>query len=116
MITIEHKDNLVVAAVFGEFTLADIREFEEAVLYKLKFEGRPNLLLDLSDMTGFTLDVAWEDFKFSRDHGNAFARIAVVTGSRWIAWAAWLSRVFVDSEIQVFDDANLAEDWVTPPA
>lgn len=114
MITVEHKDDLVIAAVFGEFTLADFKEFEQAVLHKIQFHGKPRLLLDLNDMTGFTLDVAWEDIKFSREHGNQFDRVAVVTGSRWLAWAAWLSGAFVDSEIQVFEDANLAEDWVAP--
>ena len=114
MITVEHKNNLIVAAAFGEFTLADYKEFEQAVLSLPKGEHKPNLLIDLSDMAGFTLDVAWEDIKFGHEHGNDFARVAVVTSSRWMTWAAWLSKAFVDSEIQVFEDANLAEDWVTP--
>ncbi|MBZ0093616.1 MAG: SpoIIAA family protein [Burkholderiales bacterium] len=114
MITIEHKGDLVIAAVFGEFTLTDFKEFEEAILYKFKFHGKPALLLDLHDMADFTLDVVWEDIKFGREHGNDFAKIAVVSDSRWVDWAAWLSKTFLDSEIQVFEDINLAEDWVAP--
>ncbi len=34
MITIQEADNLISVAVFGEFTLADFKEFEEQVLYK----------------------------------------------------------------------------------
>ncbi|MEO7559423.1 MAG: STAS/SEC14 domain-containing protein, partial [Nitrosospira sp.] len=38
MITIEETDNLINVAVFGEFTLADYKEFEEQVIYKSRFE------------------------------------------------------------------------------
>lgn len=111
MITVETRDHLVTASVFGEFTLADFQQFEQAVLFQIQFKGRPALLVDLSDMTGATLDVAWEDIRFTREHGGEFSRVAVVTGSRWLVWSAWLNRLFVDSEIQVFEDFNLAQDW-----
>jgi len=113
MITIENQDNLVNAAVFGEFNLADVKEFEEAVLFHVRFQGRVNVLLDLRDMTDFTIDVAWEDFKFAHQHQYDFWKIAVVTDSRWLAWTAWLSGAFVDAGIQVFEDYDKAKAWVT---
>ena len=112
MITIEHKGNLVNAAVLGEFTLADAKEFEEIVLLHVKTQKRINLLLDLRDMTDFTLDVAWEDFRFAHQHQYDFWKIAVVTDNRWLAWTAWLSSAFVDAGIQVFDEYEKAQDWV----
>jgi hypothetical protein len=111
MITIENQDNLVNAAVFGEFSLADMKEFEEAVLYHIQFQGRVNVLLDLRDMTDFTIDVAWEDFKFAHQHQYDFWKIAVVTDSRWLAWTAWLSGAFVDAGMQVFEDYDKAKAW-----
>ena len=77
MIVIDHQQGLVNVAVFGEFTLADYKEFEEVVNYKVKFEGPVDLFYDLSQMAGLTVDVAWEDLKFSRAHANDFKRIAV---------------------------------------
>ena len=117
MITIEHKDNLVNAAVLGEFTLADAREFEEIVLLHVKTQERINLLLDLRDMLNFTLDVAWEDFKFTHEHQYDFWKIAIVTDNRWLAWTAWLSSVFVDAGVVVFDEYEKAREWVaeSPP-
>jgi len=112
MITIEHRENLVNAAVFGEFSLADAKEFEDAVLFHVKFQGRVSVLLDLRDMTGFTIDVAWEDFKFAHQHQYDFWKIAVVTDKRWLAWTAWLSGAFVDAGIQVFDEVEKAQGWV----
>ena len=47
MIVTDHKDKLVTVTVYGEFTLADYREFEELVNFKVKFEGPVNLLLSL---------------------------------------------------------------------
>lgn len=112
MIAIEHKAHGVLATVVGEFTLADYKEFEENVLYELKFHGIPNLLIDLSEMKSYTLDVVWEEIRFSRAHASDFGRIAIVTTDQWTTWATWLARLFVDSDVQVFDTDSEAESWV----
>ncbi|MBS4096365.1 MAG: STAS/SEC14 domain-containing protein [Sulfuricella sp.] len=112
MITIENREHLVNAAVFGEFTLADVHDFEMAVNHHIRFEGRVNILLDLRDMADFSVDVAWEDFKFAHHHQYDFWKIAVVTDNRWVAWTAWLSSAFVDAGIQVFEGYEQAEAWV----
>lgn len=112
MITIEQKNSLVNIAVLGEFTLADYQEFEQAVLHGIKSRGKVNVLFDLRDMLGFTLDVAWEEIKFNREHRHDFGKIAVVTGNQWVSWSAWLPELFVDAEIQLFDNYELARDWV----
>jgi len=112
MITTEHGNGLVSVAVFGEFTLADYKEFEELVLYKLKFEGKQNLLMDLRDMTGFTIDVAWEEIRFSREHKQDFGRIAIVTDDQWMTWSAWISQLFVEADVQVFPNDEEARQWV----
>ena len=113
MISISLKDNLVNVSVFGEFAIADYKEFEEAVLFGLKFQGTVNVLIDLRDMLGFTVDVAWEEIKFSRQHAQDFGKIAVVTDDQWITWSAWLSRAFVDANVQVFADYEAAQAWVS---
>ena len=113
MITIEQTNNLVNAAVLGEFTIADFKTFEEQSLYKLKTSGAVNLLFDLRDMVSYTIDVAWEELKFfSREHNHDFSKIAVVTDNQWITWQAWLSRIFVDADIRVFTDYVEAQAWV----
>ncbi|MBX9847686.1 MAG: STAS/SEC14 domain-containing protein [Rhodocyclaceae bacterium] len=112
MIAIDHKGTLVTVTVLGEFTLADYTEFEALVNYKVDFEGPVDLYLDLREMLSFTVDVLWEDIKFSREHANDFRRIAIVTESQWITWSAWLNKVFLDTELQVFEDADEARAWV----
>jgi hypothetical protein len=113
MITIEQTENLVNIAVLGEFTIADFKSFEEQSLYKLKSPGELNLLFDLRAMVRYTLDVAWEEVKFfRREHKHDFNKIAVVTDNQWLTWTAWLSRIFVDADIEVFTDYEEAKAWV----
>lgn len=112
MIVVEQEKQHVEAVVLGEFTLADFKEFEEAVLHWIKFIGPVNLLVDLRQMLGFTVDVAWEDIRFSRQHVNDFNRIAVLTDSQWLAWSAWLSQLFTQAEVRVFDDEVAARAWL----
>ena len=112
MITINNEaQGLVISAVLGEFTLDDFNEFENAVEHALKFQGSTNLLVDLRDMIGFTLDVAWEEIRFTRQHAYDFERIALVTGSEWQEWSAWLTRLFTEADMQVFEDYEAALAW-----
>ena len=112
MIVIQHQDQLVEFAVLGEFTLADFKEFEELVLYKIKFSGPVNLFVDLREMLGLTIDVALEEMRFSRAHVNDFARIAVLTDSQWASWSVWLSQLFVNAEVRVFAEEDAARIWL----
>jgi hypothetical protein len=112
MIVTDHKDNLVSVAILGEFTLADFRELEELVGHTVKFEGPVNLLLDFREMAAFTVDVAWREIRFTREHAGDFARVAVLTHSQWVTWSAWLSRAFVAADVEVFEDEAEARGWL----
>ena len=63
-------------------------------------------------MLSFSVDVAWEEIRFSREHANDFDRVAILTGNEWIAWSAWINRQFVDADIELFDDIEQAEAWL----
>ncbi|MGH8678575.1 MAG: STAS/SEC14 domain-containing protein [Burkholderiales bacterium] len=112
MISIEHEDRLTVVGVFGEFKIADYRRFEEEVGKQLARQGAMNLLIDLRDMLGFTLDVAIEDLKFAREHAHDIGRIAILSERDWVAWITLLSRLFMDAEIRVFDSEPQAREWL----
>ncbi len=112
MIAIDHKEKLVTVAVLGEFALADFKEFEELVNFKVHFGGQVSLLLDLREMVNFTVDMVLEEIKFSRAHQGDFNRIAVLTASPWVAWTAWLEQVFVSADVRVFRDAEDAQAWL----
>ena len=113
MITVDFQHGVVSAIVLGEFTLDDFTEFEEFLIEKNLFDSQPNLLFDLSEMAGFTVDMAVEEIKFSRLHGGDFKRIAVVTESQWVAWSAWLEQSFVSADLRVFDAPEEARAWLS---
>jgi hypothetical protein len=112
MITINTEPQLIAVTVLAEFTLSDYQEFETAVALALAAHRKPNLLFELREMTGYTLDVAWEEIRFSRRHADDFPKVAVVTTNQWVIWSAWLSQFFVASDIQVFEDAETAHAWL----
>ena len=116
MISIQDTDTCLNVAVLGEFTLADMKELEQQVLHQIKFQGTANLLVDLRDMLGYTVDVAWEELKFTRSHAREFGRVAVVTDNQWVVWSAWLESLFTDAEIETFSDYDQALAWVDAPA
>lgn len=112
MIAIDHSGKLVTVTVLGEFVLADYKEFEDMVRSTLASGGKVSLLIDLRQMAGFTVDVAWEDIKYTRSHPDDFDKIAVVTDSQWVIWSAWLSQMFINADLQVFDDDEEARRWL----
>ena len=112
MIQIDIDNNTLHATILGEFTLADFQEFEKSMLYGMQFQGKVNLVMDLRDMLDFTIDVAWEELRFSRDHPNQFNKIAIITDDQWLTWSTWLNRLFIDAEIQVFTTLELADEWI----
>ena len=111
MINLSTENNIVILSVMGEFAVSDFKQFEEHIAYAAKL-GPVNLLIDLRDMIGYSVDVVWEEIKFAHQHQYDFDKVAVVTSSQWMAWSAWLQRIFVDADIEVFEDFAEAQVWV----
>jgi hypothetical protein len=112
MIKLDTNGNQIAVTVMGQFTLDDYREFEQAVGYGVQFKGAVSVLFDLRDMLSYSVDVAWEELKFSREHKNDFDRIAILTGDQWVAWSMWVNRLFMSADIRLFDDLDMAQAWV----
>ena len=112
MISLDIKNNQIAVSVMGQFTIDDYREFEQAVNYGIQFQGTVDLLFDLRGMLSYSLDVAWEELKFSREHKNDFGRIAILTDDQWTAWSMWINRSFMSADIRLFDDLEMAQAWV----
>ncbi|HEY9099358.1 MAG TPA: STAS/SEC14 domain-containing protein [Thiobacillus sp.] len=112
MIKLDANNNQIAVSVMGQFTLEDYREFEQAVNHGIQFQGMVNVLFDLRDMLSYSVDVAWEELKFSREHKNDFGRVAILTGDQWVAWSMWINRLFMSGDIRLFEDLDAATEWV----
>ena len=116
MIVIEQKNEVLTVHVYSELSLDDFKEFENAVNDELKQYDHVNLLLDLSSMTRFSVDVALEELRFSKEHSRDYEKIAVITESQWLAWASWLAAAFVSADVRQFDTVESATAWLTETA
>lgn len=112
MIVINENKDLLEMHVYGELTLADYREFETAVGRELRKAPKIRLLLDLANMAGYTLDVAWEEIRFTRTHAHDFRRIAIVSDTQWAPWLSWINAAFSDAETRIFDSNEEALAWL----
>jgi len=114
MITIRQHGDATLATIFGQFQLADFQELEAALDARRALPGAAtvDLLIDLRDMASFTVDVAWEELRYSRSHAHDFHRIAVLTHTQWALWSAWIPRAFVDAEVKVFEAMAPAAEWL----
>ncbi len=114
MITIQHEGGLTVVGVFARLEIADFRRLEEEIESQLRLPGRLDLLVDMRGMLGYTLDVAFEDLRFTRQHAHDVGRIAILSENDAVIWTALLSELFVRAQIRVFDDERFAREWLRP--
>ena len=109
MIRIEKVEGALYVDVFGEFTDADFREFEQHAMYEIRFHGPLNLLVA---MLSYTLDVLWDEIRFLRAHRQEFSHVAVVSSSEFQTWSTWLSRLYTGAEFAVFSERAEAQAWL----
>lgn len=113
MIAIETRNDILEVGVYAELTLADYRRFEETVSGRnVHSTPKHKLLFDVRTMAGFTVDVAWEEIKFTRAHAHDFRRIAIVTSGQWAPWVSWVAGAFSDAEVMLFEEPDAAEAWL----
>jgi hypothetical protein len=112
MITTDLMPERVEMRAYGKMTLADCKAFEEASDYRVRFNGPIDLLFDLRSMTGYSLDVAIEEWRYVRAHTSDFRKIALLTDDQFVTWGAWLSQFFTDADIRIFQTERAARHWL----
>lgn len=112
MITTDVRQDRVEIRAYGRLTLSDCQTFEQLSDYRVRFSGPIDLLLDLRSMTGYSLDVALEEWRYLRAHNTSIRRIALVTDDQFVTWGAWFSQFFTQADIRVFDSEHGARRWL----
>lgn len=112
MIVTNEDQEVLEMQVFGELTLTDYKEFERAVGHELRTSPKIKLLLDFTNMSGYTIDVAWEEIKFTRAHAHDFRRIAIVSDTQLAPWLSWINAAFSDAACRIFDNRDEARGWL----
>jgi universal stress protein A len=91
----------------------DYKIFRPKLEQLFKEEGRPlSLLIKLENFKGWTAKAAWEDMKIGFEHYDDFLRIAIVGETHWEKMISGFSDLFIDAEVQYFENEMLALDWI----
>lgn len=112
MISIQNTDYGLDVAIFNEFTLDDFKAFEQAILTRVKQGDRPSLLIDLTNVLDFTIDMAIEELRFTFEHDSEIGKIAIAVTDTWMNIAAHLAGWFVENTLKYFDNAEEARAWI----
>ena len=83
----------------------------DAALQGVK-EPKINALIDVSDMEGWELRAAWDDFTLMLEHGSEFKKVAIFGRSQWQGTVAKMASWFVSGEIRFFEDIKSALMWL----
>jgi hypothetical protein len=68
--------------------------------------------IDGSELEGWELRAAWDDFKLGLKHGNVFDKIAIFGNKKWQEFAAKVGSWFISGEVKYFEDADEAWTWL----
>ena len=71
-----------------------------------------NVLVDGTELDGWELRAAWDDFKLGLKHGNEFRKIAIYGNKNWQEISAKIGGWFISGEVKYFDDLENALTWI----
>ncbi|NUE67090.1 MULTISPECIES: STAS/SEC14 domain-containing protein [Snodgrassella] len=112
MISIHEQSYGLSVVLHNEFTLGDFRQLEEALLKAIEQVQFPNLLLDMSQMKDFTVDMALEHLRFLRQHAHDFGRTAIIVDDIWIRLGARFANLLTLQRPKYFNDKHTAQKWL----
>lgn len=112
MISIREQRYGLDVALFNEFTLTDFKQLEEALLKRHREQEKPSLLLDLTGLKDFTLDMALEELRFVRNHEHVFGHVAIIVEDIWIRVATHIASLLTYSHAAYFSTVEQAQAWL----
>ena len=69
-------------------------------------------LIDGTELEGWEIRAAWDDFKIGLKHGNEFEKIAIYGNKNWQETLAKMGSWFISGEIKYFENISEALDWL----
>ena len=70
------------------------------------------MFIDGSELEGWELRAAWDDFKLGLKHGGEFDKIAIFGNKKWQEYASKLASWFISGDVEFFDDPGKALAWL----
>ncbi|NOQ14839.1 MAG: STAS/SEC14 domain-containing protein [Methyloprofundus sp.] len=75
-------------------------------------DPKVKVFIDGSELDGWELRAAWDDFKLGLKHGSEFDKIAIFGNKQWQEYAAKIGSWFVSGEVRYFEESGEALTWL----
>jgi len=75
-------------------------------------DPKVKVFIDGSELEGWQLRAAWDDFRLGLKHGNEFDKVAIFGNKKWQEYASKIASWFVSGEVKYFDDSATALGWL----
>jgi len=98
----------------GKLTHADYQVITPMIDAALQGVSDPKIkaLFDVTQMQGWELRAAWDDFKLGLKHGSEFEKIAIYGNKHWQEIIAGIGSWFISGQVEYFDEYQQALDWL----
>jgi len=75
-------------------------------------DPKVKVFIDGSELEGWELRAAWDDFKLGLKHGGEFDKIAIFGNKKWQEYGSKVGSWFISGDVKYFEDADEALMWL----
>ena len=115
-IGIERTDNdfFLSLKATGKLTHADYEKINPMIDSALEGIKEPKIkaFIDGSELEGWELRAAWDDFKLGLKHGSEFEKVAIFGNKKWQEYTTKVGSWFISGEVKFFDSETEALNWL----
>ncbi len=113
---VENNDNEIFLSLkaIGTLTHDDYEQATPVIDQALEYVKGPevNVFIDGTELEGWEVRAAWDDFKMGMKHNNQFKKVAIYGNKKWQETASKVGDWFTSGEVQFFEDEKKALDWL----
>ncbi len=98
----------------GKLTHEDYEKITPLIDSALEGVKEPKIkaIIDGTEMEGWELRAAWDDFKIGLKHGNEFEKIAIYGNKNWQQIISKVGSWFITGEVKYFEEEDEALSWL----
>ena len=109
-----NDDFFLTLKAIGKLTHQDYQVITPMIDAAVKEVDSPRIkaIFDVTEMQGWELRAAWDDFKLGLKHGSEFEKIAIYGNKNWQETIAKIGSWFISGEVQYFEEYQQAYAWL----
>ena len=111
----ESQDNMVCLRAVGKLTDAEYQKLIPELESFLEKHGTARIYCDITEMEGWELAAAWDDFAFGVKHWNDFTKLALLGNQRWEELSVKIGDKLTKADVRYFpeEEKEAALAWIS---